>query len=146
MPMDERRSIKKGEGRERNLVSQGVTAIYIDKKGKFRPGAGNNITRAKARHITPPLSKAWYVSVLARTSVGSYVGVKYPFHFTKTWRWWPLVRLFKIRSTSYSSSPSTIIAGGRKSSWRWFGKGSAAARFKRLAWNTLWIPGGISNL
>ena len=28
-----KRSIKEGEGRERNLASQGVTAIYIDKKG-----------------------------------------------------------------------------------------------------------------
>ena len=45
-----KRSIKEGEGRERNLASQGVTAIYIDKKGNFRPRAGNNITRAKARH------------------------------------------------------------------------------------------------
>ena len=45
-----KRSIKEGEGRERNLASQGVTAIYIDKKGKFRPRAGNNIPRAKARH------------------------------------------------------------------------------------------------
>ena len=29
MPKDEERSIKEGEGRERNLVNQGVTAIYI---------------------------------------------------------------------------------------------------------------------
>ena len=50
MPKDERRSIKEGEGRERNLASQGVTAIYIGEKGKFRPRAGNNITRATARH------------------------------------------------------------------------------------------------
>ena len=33
VPRDEKRSIKEGEGRERNLASQGVTAIYIDKKG-----------------------------------------------------------------------------------------------------------------
>ena len=51
------RSIKEGEGRERNLASPGVTAIYIDKKGKFRPKAGNNITRAKARHNSPSISK-----------------------------------------------------------------------------------------
>ena len=78
------RSIKEGEGRERNLVNQGVTVIYIDKKGKFRPRAGNNITWAKARHITPPFLKAWYASVLAKASVNSHVGIKYPFHFTKT--------------------------------------------------------------
>ena len=41
---------------------------------------------------------------------------------------------------------STMIAGGRESSWHWLEKGFAAARFKRLAWNTLWIPGGVSNL
>ena len=28
-----KRSIKEGEGREKNLANQGVTAIYIDKKG-----------------------------------------------------------------------------------------------------------------
>ena len=33
MPKDEERSIKEGKGRERNLVSQGVTVIYIDEKG-----------------------------------------------------------------------------------------------------------------
>ena len=31
------RSIKEGEGREKNLASQGVTAIYIDKKGGLLP-------------------------------------------------------------------------------------------------------------
>ena len=70
--------------------------------------------------------------MLARGFVGSCVGVKYPFYFIKTWRWRPLVRLLKIRSISYSSSPSTIIAGGRELSWRWFEKGFAAARFKGL--------------
>ena len=29
-----KRSIKEGEGRERNLVNQGVTVIYIDNKGE----------------------------------------------------------------------------------------------------------------
>ena len=37
MPKDERRSIKEGEGRERNLANQGVTAIYIDEKGSSCP-------------------------------------------------------------------------------------------------------------
>ena len=46
--------------------------------------------------------------------MGSHVGVKYPFYFIKTWRWRPLVRFLKIRSISYSSSPSTIIIGGRE--------------------------------
>ena len=50
-----KQSIREGEreGRGRNLANQGVTAIYIDKKGKFRPRAGNYITRAKARHSWP---------------------------------------------------------------------------------------------
>ena len=113
--------------------------------GKFRLIAGNTI-QAEACYITPPFLKMRYAFVLTRAAVGSYVRVKYPFHFIKTWYWRPLTRFLKTRSTSHSSSLFTITAGGRKSPWRWFGKGSSAARFRKFMWNTLWMPGGVSSL
>ena len=32
MPKNERRSIKEGEKKEKNLINQGITVIYIKKK------------------------------------------------------------------------------------------------------------------
>ena len=79
--------------------------------GKFRLIAGN-IIRAEARYITPPFLKTRYAPVLARAAASSHVGVKYPFYFTKTWRWRPLTRSLKTRSTSHSSSLSTVTVKG----------------------------------
>lgn len=80
------------------------------------------------------------------------LGSAYPFHLTRYSNLQGLPRslfravlLFRIFSTWYSSSPSTIISSGYTSSYFWLGNGSVDTRYKRLTLNTLCPSPRVSN-
>src|ERR1700753_2018426 len=62
----------------------------------------------------------------------------YPTHLTKNWSWRRYLRESKMRSTSYSSSPSSVITGGG-SSKDLPGMVFGLCGVRSEAWNTSWI-------